>query len=112
MHEGLSSTKGYASATILHHGALLFDLCHQRFHRPFLAAHFQGGGWTFLRAATADGAGFLHNDAVGCETKELLRTDADACLTADALGLLVEYLRLWCPALRVMTPHAAHRTAF
>ena len=112
MHERFSSTEGYASATVFHHGALFFDFCHQGIHRPFLPAHLQCSRWTLFGAEIADDAGILHDDAIGCETKEVLRADIDTCLAADALGLLVEYLRLGCPTLRVMTPHAAHRTAF
>ena len=111
MHQWLSATEGHASAAVLHDGTLFLYFCHQGFHRPRLAAHLQGRCRTLLGAEVADRAGTLHHDTVGCEMKEFLGADADACLATDALRLLIEHLSLWQPALRVMTPHAAQRTA-
>ena len=111
MHQGLSATEGHAPTAVLHHGTLLFNLSHQGFHRPRLAAHLQSRRRTLFGAELTVGAGMLHHDTVSRETKELLRTHVDACLAANTLGLLIKHLSLRRPALGIVTPHTAQRTA-
>lgn len=111
MHQGLATTEGYASPTILHDGAFLLDLSHQVHHRPLFATHLQSSRRTILRTLATEYTGILRRlDAIRREFQSLLRTNFYTTLASNTLGLLIEFLRLGSPTFRVMTPNAPKGT--